>query len=259
MKHKVVFKTKDNDEKEVELAALRPSPDNLHSAQRIYNQYFRDAINSSAMLRVKMEKYLKQEGLWTDDHEKDYSDLVSKIKELKLKLAKGGIKLSKARSLAVEIMDVRHQSNVMLAERLVLDSHTAEGQADAARLNYLISVCTVYNESGKTYFSDFDDFLKKMNDDVATDSKRALQDMIYDVNPGYEDDLPEYKFLKEHGFMNDKSELVDKDGHLVDNDGRKVDSEGRWVDNKDHLVDEDGNKIDKKGNLIIKFKPFIED
>jgi hypothetical protein len=78
----------------------------------------------------------------------------------------------------------------------------------------------------------------------------------------YEDQLkkrPEWQFLLQHKFVDDKLRLVNKDGRLVDGLGRRVDANGRLVNDKGELVDDQGRRVDDRGFLLADEGEWAED
>jgi hypothetical protein len=140
-----------------------------------------------------------------------------------------------------------------------LDNHTAEGQADNARFNYLISSCLVYSSNKEKYFKTYEEYLSRASEPVAIKAAQVLANMLYGLDNDYEKKLPENKFLIKYKFVDDKLRLINKDGHLVDLEGRLVDSNGRYVNEKGEYVDKNGVPVDINGDYITDFKPFTDD
>ena len=86
--------------------------------------------------------------------------------------------------------------------------------------------------------------------------------MLYGLDPDYEKNLPENKFLVTYKFANEKLELVNKDGHLIDSEGNLIDEEGyyvKYVDEKKVRVTKDGRELDENNNVKVEFSPFLDD
>ena len=103
---RVVVST-DNDDNEVKIAVLRPKAKHLREAQLSYNRAFRDALESGALLRQKLEDHMREQGIWDDVKQKRYDEINSTILEGEKKLAKGGISLSQAKTLALDMRMAR--------------------------------------------------------------------------------------------------------------------------------------------------------
>ena len=253
------FKIKIN-EQEVEFIVKTPSINDQREGQKIYNQAFTDAIKSKCVVRAKMDDLLEEQGLWTQDKQIKFSKLQQDILDSERKLAKGGISVKEARSIAIQMKRDREEIRSLISVRTSLDNHSAEGQADNARFNYLVSACLVYNNSEKQpYYNSMEDYLNRSNEEVAIIAAQHLASMLYGLDNDYELNLPENKFLKKYRFIDDKLRFVNKQGQLTDADGRLVDENGRYVDEQGNFVDKFGNRVDKDGEYVVDAQPFLDD
>jgi hypothetical protein len=154
----------------------------------------------------------------------------------------------------------REEIRSLISVRTSLDNHSAEGQADNARFNYLVSVCLVYNNHEKQpYFQSMEDYLNRSNEEVAIVGAQHLASMLYGLDNDYELNLPENKFLKKYKFIDDKLRYINKEGKLTDYEGRLVDENGRYVDSEGNFVDKFGNRVDKDGEYVVDTQPFLDD
>jgi hypothetical protein len=247
------------DNKEVTFLVKSPSLQDQREATKVYNTAFSDALKAKAVVRAKLDDLLVDQGLWDDKKQFEFTSLQSQILDNERKLAKGGISLTDAKNVALEMKKQREELRDLIAVKTNLDTHTAEGQADNARFNYLVSACTVYNDNKKPYFSSYDDYLNKASDPVAILAAQNLAGMLYGLENNYEEKLPENRFLKQYKFVDDKLRLINKDGKLVDSDGRLIDENGRYVNDKGEFIDKDGNLVNIDGDYVIEFKPFLDD
>lgn len=236
-----------------------PSLVDQREAQKVYNQAFTDAIKSKSVVRAKMDDLLKEQGLWNEEKQKEYSDLQNELLEGERKLAKGGIPLSDAKKIALRMREVRNRIRELISVRTSLDNHSAEGQADNARFNYLVSACVVYKDNDKKYFESLEDYMSKSDDPVALSGAQKLANMIYGLDNNFEKNLPENKFLKKYKFVNDNLRFIDKKGRTVDNEGRLVDENGRYINEHGEYIDKDGNRVDADGEYVIDAQPFLDD
>jgi hypothetical protein len=105
--------------------------------------------------------------------------------------------------------------------------------------------------------------------------------MLYGLDPDYDKNLEENKFLKEFKFVDDDLRFINKGGHLVDIDGKLVDEDGRFIAyrteegmaNKDpeqvYFINRDGEEVvaiknDKGEEEWVKIslkerKPFLDE
>jgi len=247
------------DGKEVEFLVRSPSLQDQREATKIYNQSFSEALKAKAVVRAKLDDLLVEQGLWDNEKQARFTDLQNKILEGERKLAKGGIPLKDAKELALEMRKTREDIRELISVKTNLDTHTAEGQADNARFNYLVSACTVYSNNKEPYFKSYEDYNNRSADPVALLAAQNLAGMIYGLENDYEDRLPENKFLKQYKFVDDKLRLVNKEGKLVDEKGRLIDENGRFINEKGQFVDKNGNLVDDKGDYVVEFSPFLDD
>lgn len=263
MKKEVKY-TKDG--KEYTIFITKPNAKQLAEAQVYASKVFAKLINEEengkpvALVRAKLMDYMVKTGLWSEEKENELISLQKEIMEKENVLSGGGIKLSEAKRIALDIRILRAKQFELVAKKNELDSHTAEGTAENARFDFLASVCLL-DEEGNRLFPSVEVY-KQNEDEHVYRAAFELASMISVADPNYEAKLPENKFLKEYGFIDDKLRLVNKAGHLVDSEGRLINEEGRYVaydGETQYFVDRDGNKVDAEGNKIVEFKPFIED
>jgi hypothetical protein len=247
------------DDKEIVLAAVRPSYKVQNQASLLRTRTFAEAVKSGSILRTELDHYMKDRGMWDEEKQKQLEQYDNKINELTLKLKKGGIKLSDGRSIALEIKKLRGARRDLLVDRTSLDSNTAEGQSENESLNYLVSRCIVYNDSGEPYFKTYEEFLENRNNTIARAGFSAYIELISDISLDFENTLPENNFLRKYKFIDEKGRFINKEGKLVDVDGRLVDEKGRWVNTEGKYVDKDGNLIDDDGNYLVESEPFLDD
>ena len=247
------------DGKEVTFKVNIPTFDNQQEAQKIYNRAFSDAVNSGSIIRARLDEIMKEQGLWDDDKEKELLEVQSKINHGEQTLARGGISLDKAKAIAVEMRGYRNNLRDLLSTKNNLDNNTAEGQADNAKFNYLVSCCVVYKDTNEPYFKGYEDFMNKASQTVAIQGSFKLGNIVYGLSEDFEKELPENKFLTEYGFVDDNLRLVNKDGKLVDENGKLIDENGRFVNENGDYVDIEGNLLSVDGSYLTEFKPFLDD
>lgn len=257
MKTKTVTITIDG--KPIELLVRSPSINDQREAQKIYNQAFTDAVKSKAVVRAKLDDLLQDQGLWDGEKQAKFNTLQQQILEGERRLAKGGFSLKEAKQLAIDMKRYREDIRDLISVKTSLDNHSAEGQADNARFNYLVSSCLVYNDTKQPYFKNMEDYLNRVGEDAAIKGAQTLASMLYGLDNDYESNLPENKFLKKFKFVDDKLRLIDKQGRLVDLEGRLVDENGRFIDEQGNFVDKFGNRVDEEGSYIVETAPFLDD
>ena len=257
MKTKTFKAVVDNVEKE--FLVKTPSLTDQREAQKVYNQAFTDAVKSKSVVRAKLDDLLQDQGLWNDEKQAKFTSLQRELLDGEKRLAKGGFSLNEAKDLAIKMKTIRDEIRDLISVRTSLDNHSAEGQADNARFNYLVSVCVVYNDTKQPYFSNMEDYLNRATDTVAILGAQNLANMLYGLDNDYESGLPENKFLKKYKFVDDKLRLIDKKGRLIDADGRLIDESGRFIDESGNFIDKYGNRVNEEGDYVVEPEPFLDD
>lgn len=247
----------DGKEKEFEIVAASLAAQ--REAMKVYNQAFSDAVKSGSIVRAKLDDLLRDQGLWNETKDREFATLQKQILDKERALAKGGISLKQARAIAVDMKNLRIKLRDLISVKTELDTHTAEGQADNARFNYLVSQCVVYKDTKKPYFSSYEDYLNRNSELVAILGAQRMASIMYGLDSDFEKKLPENKFLIKYKLVDDNLNYVDDKNRRVDEDGRLIDANGRFINEEGKFVDKDGNLVDVDGEYIVDFQPFLDD
>lgn len=239
-------------------AVLNPTAKSNEDAGMEYNRVFSKALLSGALLRERLDQFMREQGLWDDKKEDAYVNFLKKLSGQEKSLQSGGIKLSEARQLALEMRTIRAALQTLIAEKNTLDTNTAQGQAENARFNNLLVSCLVYNDTGEKVFADVDDYSTDESG-LSVSAAEHFANMYFGLDKNYEKNLPENKFLVEYNFADDENRLINSDGQLVDFEGKLINENGRYIDEDGNFIDVDGNRVTEEGDYIIEFKPFLDD
>ena len=220
------------EEVEVQLEIRKPTNRQLLEAEKVYKKAFRDALDNGAMLRKKLGSYMQEQGLWTKEQEEKYDKVIKEINLLDYQINKGKdldgkkLKLSQAKDMAFELADKRLEFRDLIAERQELDHLTAEGQADTERFSYLVYLCTYDYLTQKPLYSSYEEYQDKGNEPEAVEAAKKVGEIVYDVDPNYEKELTENKFLRRFKFADNDNNLINQEGQRIDREGNLVDEEG---------------------------------
>jgi hypothetical protein len=244
----------DVDGKKVKILVKQPGNKVLSAAQRVAAKAWTDCVRDGIMTKKELVKFMKEQGIWNEDKDKEEKDKIKQINDLERSLyIQGGkskrLKLSEAKEIAVQMRLARAELRDLISERIALEQNTAESLSDNARFDYIVSQCTFDNNSKKVY-NNLDDYLNRSDDEVAFAAASALAQLMYSIDKNVEANLPENRFLSKFNFVNDDLSLVDLEGNRVDVKGKRIDDSGYYLNDQDERVDTDGNLIDKDGNYI---------
>jgi hypothetical protein len=261
-----LIKTIDNEGKVLELAVIRPGHKNMQDANMRYNlklsRLIREAANGGdrLLLRSEVENHLIKTGIWTNGDVLAMERYSLRIRAIQLIIQKGGIKLSEARKLALEMSTLRAKIMELYNKKQQLDFATVEAVAENDKFAFLMTCCVVYADKGDMFFKDEDDYIERGNETAVVDAAKCLAKMVYGLNDDITMSYYENKWLKEHGFIDNAGRLTDSDGNFINEDGKRVNEIGQFIDKDGNLVDKSGIKVDKDGNFVLdNSKPFLDD
>lgn len=264
----------DLDGNKVRALVKMPTPKDYRDSQIAYNKAFRQALDSGALLRQKLNDYMRSQNLWDDEKQKKYERIVNEISSMEDALKGGGIRLSEAKKIALDLRNKRDEFKELLAERNALDANSAEGQADNARFGALIRLCVLNPDTKTPYFPEEKDYDAQSSQPWVVSAAEKLGGLLYGLDPNYEKNLEENKFLREFEFVNDELKFINKDGHTTDSDGRLINEDGRYIayrtddDYKNrqnaYFVNREGEEVIQKDDSWVKVsiaerRPFLDE
>lgn len=224
-----IIESTNKDGESVKVLLKTPGASEYRDSQIQYNTAFRKALDSGALLRQKLSDYMTEQGIWNEEKDAKNDEYIRKITSKEEMLKAGGIRLSEAKEIALELRGLRAEFRDFLAEKNQMDQNSAEGQADNARFSELVRLCMLNPNTKKPYFPTQEDYDKGADQPWALEAASELASMIYGLDPDYDNRLEENRFLKEFEFVNEDLRLVNDNGHLVDLEGRLINDEGRFV------------------------------
>ena len=187
----------------VKVIVRSPTVDDYKDSQLEYNKAFRDALDSGALLRQRLTDYMREQGIWNDEKQKQSDEYVESIRNMEERLRAGGIRLSEAKDVALKLRVTRAEFQLFLAEKNSLDSSSAEGQADNARFNKLVRLCVLDEKTKLPFFkrdskkAEEEAYNASSSEPWLIEASSELANMLYGLDPNYNENLEENKFLKE--------------------------------------------------------------
>lgn len=249
------FKIVKKDGSDLELCYITPDSQHIAEADQIYAAKIAEIIRrggpTKPLLRAEVEDFIKnQSTIWSKEDDDELEKLRSRLADLLSKLKKGGSKLSEARKWALEVLDLRSEIVKYSAKKQTLYSATIESIADAERNDYLIYIGTVYDHTHERYWPSFDDMKNDKDSQIYLKAHAIFYKIVYGIDGDFEKNLPEVKWLKKYGFIDDDMNLIDKNtGEYVDRDGRPI----KEIENE--IIDQ----ISLYSGEILEESPFVDD
>jgi hypothetical protein len=240
--------------KEVVLCVRTPQYEDIEAADKVYASKIASLVRESGgkrlLLRSQVNDFLKTSGVWTDEDETKIQTLNDEIDVLLTKLRKGGLKMSEGRELAIATMEKRKEIVRVSSKRQIFDDTTIESVAEAEKMDYLVYSCTVYSDSGDNYWNSFEDMKNDKLSDAYRQASVTAYDVIFNVNPEFEKRLPENRWLKKYGFIDDELNYVDR------KTGEKVDRFGKPIKELEEKLQK---RFDNLQGEIVEEAPFVDD
>ena len=249
---------------EKEFAVVRPSLQLLNEANKLRSKLFTQLFESGTMLRQQVDTHLKDRNIWNEKLQAEYDAVQSEVIEKTQRLERGGIKLSEARDLAIEISEQRLQLVSMLVDRSDIDNLTCEGQADNERFNFLFANCLVYNDTEEKVYPDgLEGYMKNTSTDVAVKGATEFYYLMSN-SESLDDQLPENRFLKKFNFVDDDMRFLERGtDRLITKEGKYIDENGFYIayndDGTTYHVDTDGNQVEDRVSSDDEPLPFLDD
>ena len=249
---------------EKEFAVVRPSLQLLNEANKLRSKLFTQLFESGTMLRQQVDTHLKDRNIWNEKLQAEYDAVQSEVIEKTQRLERGGIKLSEARDLAIEISEQRQQLVSMLVDRSDIDNLTCEGQADNERFNFLFANCLVYNDTEEKVYPDgLEGYMKNTSTDVAVKGATEFYYLMSN-SESLDDQLPENRFLKKFNFVDDDMRFLERGtNRLITKEGKYIDENGFYIayndDGTTYHVDTDGNQVEDRVSSDDEPLPFLDD
>jgi hypothetical protein len=241
-----------NDGKKVKIKVMKPTNRLNSAAQRIGATVWTQCIQDGVMTKQELKNLMEEKKIWGKEDEKKQKDLQQGIVDLERDLyinKRKKIKLSEAKEIAFKMQKKRIELRDHIARRIELEGNTAESLSDNAKFDFLVANCTLWENGNKVYNS-MDEYQDTADDDIAFTAAATLAEMLYAIDPEFEKGLPENRFLRAAGVVNEELEYVDKDGERTDRDGKAINDLG-W------FQDDEGNRVDAHGNLLAENGTYI--
>ena len=250
----VKVKQEDGSTKEFNICIKNPSNEVISMAERHRAKVFNQCLMDGIMTRPELEKMMNERGLWSKDKDAKHDELTSKIVNLEKDLyvgdgKKADRKLDQGKDIAIQIRRLRIELRDLITQKVSLEENTAESLADNAKFDFLVASCT-YHENGEKVYKNISEYNDKSADAVSFSAAAKLAEMMYSIDPGFEKNLPENRWLRDHKLVNEKGELVNENGELIDTEGRRINEKGQYINDDGQWIDKEGNLLGEDGTYI---------
>lgn len=221
-----IFKSKDKDGSEVVLKFAKPNQKLASQADLLYRQQFSLALRNGILTNAEAVQIMKENGTWTDEHEKQSAELRAKIRELEQRFD-SPLEESEGYTLCNEVAKLREQLSELNGRFSSVTDNTAESMASEYRTQFFAANCVVYNNGSKKVFKDLEDFLNRVSEQVAIDAYREAmianfeQALGISVSSDLTADLPEKRWLDSRIKVEEATEEANESQEEPKKRGRK--------------------------------------
>jgi hypothetical protein len=237
----------------VKVYVRSPTRKMITSADMHRAKTWNNCLVEGIITKMELDLVLRKRGIWDDEKDDQQKKMIEDISNMEKSLYLDDKKrtIEEGKDLAVKIRIARNKLRGLLGSRIAFEENTAESIADNARFNYLVAEC-VYNEANdKKVYNNLEDYEEKGGEPIALAAAGKLAEMLYNIDENFEATLPENKWLKRFDLVDDKLNMVNKEGQLIDVEGRRINDKGQYIDDLNNVVDKDGNKLEEDGNYFM--------
>lgn len=221
---KIEFKSKDNNGDVVEFFIVKPSSTKKQEAKLYSMKMFTKCMSDpDIMTKSQLYDYMEDKHIFTKKDKEKVDKLIKERDSLVSRLTNGKkLKRKEARKICQDIQIKRNV--ILLFENKVssYESNTVEGLTDNAYNDCLFWLCCL-KEDGELFFDSIEEYKDRSEEEEYV--SEALEKFVCLINGIKEDwynDLPEAKFLRKYGMVNDKGQFINESGEVITVDGDVV-------------------------------------
>lgn len=179
----------------------------IRNMRIVYAQTYKELLDMKVATKSSMLDILRSEGIWTEQHENELTNLSLQLALVESSLEKSKtkdeekeaiIKLSKLRRSMIDLINIKTEPLAFVAESIA-ESITQE--------KYLIE--STFYEDGKRYFKDYNDFKTRRYEDNVQKIIDKFYEVLSEPSAKMYLDFPENQWLIKNG-------LASKDGEILD-------------------------------------------
>lgn len=145
-----------------------------------YSKGYTNALKAGIWPRVKMERHVTENGLWTDEDAKRLDDKNLLFQEL-VAATFSAAKNEEKEKLREKLVIARNELMTLISQKQSLFNNTAESKAEEAKILSLVPKC-ILKEDGSKVWNSVDEFQKENNTGLAIELMRIFISYISDLD-----------------------------------------------------------------------------
>jgi hypothetical protein len=166
------FTSVDKDGQEILLVMRIPTQSQIAGADFCFKKHFSEAVRNGIVTGAEITKLLKEQNIWTEDHDKQATDLRTQIAECENKFLNKEVTKDDGVALHVILKDLRHKQNMLTSVVSAMTDNTAESYASDAKTRYLATECSQCQDGNRKVFKDVKAFNERFPDRLTIDCYR---------------------------------------------------------------------------------------
>ena len=180
---------------EVKLKLVEENIDIERKCDTEYHIAYTQLIGRGIVPRATLEKRMEEHELWTTKEEKALGELQIDLAKLHIEL-EAATTHEKGLELATKMGKLRAECLKLVEVKAAVLSNSCESLADQIRRDAYIAYGTVYAETGKKVFADYNDFLARADDKCVADARITMLNIAAQSFSESLTGLPEVNYVK---------------------------------------------------------------
>ncbi len=185
-------------------------PENLDIERKCDTEYhlaYTELLARGIMPRATLEKRMAEKEIWSPADEKKLGELQTSLARLQIDL-EGAETHEKGLAVATEMGNLRAECLRLVEVKAAVLSNSCESLADQIRRDAYIAYATVFADTEKPVFKDYNDFLARAKEKVVLDAREAMLKIATETFNTSLTGLPEVNYVRnvEKKIQEDKEE-----------------------------------------------------
>jgi hypothetical protein len=138
-----------------------------------YHLAYTELMSRGIMPRATLERRMEEKGIWSKSDDDRLQELQTSLVKLQIDL-EGATTHEKGLVIASEMGKLRGECLKLVEVKAAVLSNACESLADQIRRDAYLAYATVYADTDKPVFKDYNDFLGRASEQVVIDAREAM-------------------------------------------------------------------------------------
>jgi hypothetical protein len=183
------------DGKKVQLKILAENLDIERKCDTEYHLAYTQLMAKGILPKSTLERRMAEKGIWTDEDQDQLDEIQQKLAQLQLKLDDAKT-FEDGLEIASAMGELRSECLRLVEVKAAVVANSCESLADQVRRDAYLAFATVYSDTNKPVFADYDDFLGRATEQVVEDARQALLSTATQAFSDSLNGLPEVSYVR---------------------------------------------------------------